>query len=118
MAAKIVITNLDTGYTLVDAGIQAATFFTRLRGMLGKKQFFPGEGLVLTPCNAVHCFGMRFAIDVVFLNQTGEVIHMIEGMKPGSFSPIVKNACCVVELPAGMITSSRTKLGHSILMKE
>jgi len=114
---NVIVTNLNNGYTLAFAGVWAATFFKRFRGLLGKKEIRQGEALVLYPCHAVHCIGMRFVIDVVFLDRSGQVIYVIERMKPGSFSPVIKEASCVVELPAGQVSRSETMLGHTLRIK-
>jgi len=117
MTENVTIKNLDNGNTLAYAGVMAASFFKRLRGLLGKKVLQQGEALVLCPCNAVHCIGMRLVIDVVFLDQSGQVIHIIESMKPGSISPVIKKARIVVELPEGQIGRSQTTLGHMLRIK-
>lgn len=114
---NVIVTNLDNGYNLAFAGVWAATFFKRLRGLLGKQGIQPGEALVLYPCRSVHCIGMRFVIDVIFLNRSGQVIHLIERMTPGSVSPVIKEAKCVVELPAGQISRSKTLVGHTLRIK-
>ncbi|NLW90415.1 MAG: DUF192 domain-containing protein [Syntrophomonadaceae bacterium] len=114
MTGHIIIINLDTGFTLADTAVRAASFFKRLHGLLGKKGMLQGEALVLTPCSAVHCIGMRFVIDVVFLDRSGRVVHTIESMKPGSIGPVIKNAYCAIELPEGQIERSKTKLGDTL----
>jgi len=45
----------------------------RMRGLLGRATLDPEHGLWLEPCNAVHTFGMRFPIDVVFIDGKGRV---------------------------------------------
>lgn len=114
MTGRIIVINLDTGFTLASAGVRAASFFKRLCGLLGKKRILPGEALVLTPCSSVHCIGMRFVIDVVFLDRSGIVVHTIEKMQPGSIGPVIRNACCAIELPEGQIEMSKTKLGDTL----
>jgi uncharacterized membrane protein (UPF0127 family) len=46
----------------------------RLRGLLGRDRLAPGEALLLERCGSVHTFGMRFAIDVVFLDRQRRVV--------------------------------------------
>lgn len=76
----------------------ADKFFSRMKGLLGTTQT---NGLLIKPCNQVHCFGMKYSIDVVFLTKNNTVCHLQENMKPGSISPIIKKAKSVLELPAG-----------------
>ncbi|MBP0594868.1 DUF192 domain-containing protein [Paraburkholderia sp. LEh10] len=46
----------------------------RMRGLLGRACFDMSEALWLEPCNAIHTFGMRFPIDVVFIDASGRVL--------------------------------------------
>ena len=47
----------------------AETFFSRLRGLMGKKRLEKGMGLLLAPCNSIHMLFMRFSIDVIYLDK-------------------------------------------------
>ena len=49
--------------------------FTRLRGLLGHPEPQPGEGLLIVPCSGVHMFGMRYPLDVAFLDGSGRVVR-------------------------------------------
>lgn len=80
----------------------ADTFLARLKGLLGKREFKEGMGLLIKPCNSVHSFGMKFNIDVIFLDKNHRVIKVIKNMNPNEISPIVRGAKCVLELPAGV----------------
>lgn len=90
-------------------------FFSRLKGLLGKKELQEGEGLIISPCNMVHSIGMRMTIDVLFLNKAHEVVYYMDRMPPNRFSPHVKEARYVIELPPGMIAASGTEMGDRIL---
>jgi uncharacterized protein len=81
----------------------AHTHWTRLRGLLGTRELRPGDGLWLKPCRQVHMFGMRYAIDVVFLDDALRVVHVLSGLAPWRVSPSVRAARSVLELPTGTI---------------
>ena len=49
----------------------ASTFFPRFVGMLGTAAIADGEGLWIVPCRSVHTLGMRYPIDVAFLDARG-----------------------------------------------
>lgn len=85
----------------------ATTFLSRFRGLMGAPSIPENVGLMIKPCNSVHCFFMKFPIDVIFLDKENRVVHIAESMKPGSVSPIVKGAKCVIE-------ANVTKLSDSI----
>ena len=48
----------------------------RMRGLLGRARLDADRALWLEPCHAVHTFGMRFPIDVVFIDRRGCVISV------------------------------------------
>jgi uncharacterized membrane protein (UPF0127 family) len=108
------ITN-STKNTLVAERAELATgFLTRLRGLLGRKGLGDGCGLVLRPTDSIHTFFMGFAIDVVFLDKSGQVLKVIEDMKPGRVSPLVRHSKTVVELPVGTIAQASIMPGDRL----
>lgn len=107
----IKIYNISKGKEVAHSGIWADNFFTRLRGLLGKKQFPPGEALLIKPCKSVHCIGMKIPIDVVFVSADNQVVCIIENMKPYRLSPYIRNASYVIELPVGQAAAAEVSVG-------
>jgi hypothetical protein len=70
---------------------------------MGRASLPAGEGLWIEPCNSIHMFFMRFAIDAVFLDRDNRVKRVVRDLKPWRVSPIVFGARTVVELPAGSV---------------
>lgn len=108
------ITNVTRGTEIANKASLANNFFTRLRGLLGRAGLPTGGGLIIRPCNSVHCFGMKFVIDVLFVDKDGKVVHAIASMKPGAVSPIVRGAWQTIELPDGMIAATGTQTGDKL----
>ncbi|MDR3552122.1 MAG: DUF192 domain-containing protein [Clostridia bacterium] len=79
----------------------ADSFFTRLRGLMYTKSLGDRYGLLLSPCGAVHTFGMRYAIDVVYLSASGEVLRVECAMQPRRAGRAVPGSRQVLELAAG-----------------
>lgn len=79
---------------------RADRFFKRFLGLMGKKGLAEGEGLLLLNCPAIHCFFMRFPIDVVYLNKDMKVVGL-ETVRPWKIGHCFKDAAHVLELPAG-----------------
>ena len=75
-------------------------FFSRLKGLLGTEPD-PDEACWLIPCNMVHTFGLRYPIDILFLNKKNEIISVIQNLKPNRLSPFVPTAHSVVEFASG-----------------
>ncbi len=73
----------------------------RLFGLIGRKNMDKSEGLLLKPCSSIHTCFMKFAIDVVFLDENMKVISVVDSMKPWRFSAWHISAKSVLELKAG-----------------
>jgi uncharacterized membrane protein (UPF0127 family) len=97
----------------------ADTHWSRLRGLLGasEAEFLDGGGLWIRPCRGVHTLGMRFAIDVVYLDSSGTVIHIEHNLQPWRFAPVRVQARSVLELPPHTASSTGTVLGDRIEIK-
>jgi uncharacterized protein len=85
------------GKVLANHILVADTYFKRLRGLLGKSHLEEGEGLLLTRCSSIHCFFMKFTIDVVYLSKE-YVILDYETVQPWRIGKIVKGTAHVLEL--------------------
>lgn len=92
---------------------QAQTPWRRLRGLLGRRELKAGHGLWIRPCNAVHCCFMRFAIDVLYLDGSGRILHIRPDLKPWRFS-IYWRAASVLELAAGECQRLNIKPGDRL----
>ncbi len=114
---KTTIINASNGELLAAEGSLANTFFTRLKGWLGKKTMPEDEGLIISPCNQVHSMGMKIVIDVLFVSSSNEIVYLIEKMTPHRISPHIRAAHYVIELPAGQISRTGTELGHRVAIQ-
>lgn len=89
----------------------ADTWWGRLRGLIGRPELEPGQGLLLTPCKAVHMYGMKYPIDAAFLDHAGVVTAVYRELVPGARSRWHDRAEYALELPAGMLARTETKVG-------
>lgn len=88
------------GITVTANAEVADGFFSRLRGLMFKKSVDGDYVLHITPCNQVHMFNMRFALDVVYLSEKGEVVEIHKNVKPNKVCRAVRNARSVLEMRA------------------
>ena len=95
--------NAASGAVIADRLHAAHTHWTRLRGLLGTRSLESGHGLWLKPCRQVHMLGMRYPLDVVFLDDELVVVRAISGLAPGRVSPRITRATSALELPAGTV---------------
>jgi uncharacterized protein len=77
----------------------AARPLTRLLGLALLQPACAGPGLLIPRCRSVHTLGMRFPLDVVFLDRRGAVISCRRGVRPGRLV-FERRAKSVLELPA------------------
>ena len=92
----------------------ADSYWSRLRGLLGRKGLDSGEGLLISPSRGVHMFGMRFAIDVLLLDEDRRVRKMFPALAPGRNTGMHRGIRYALELPVGVIEASRTQEGDEL----
>ncbi|MBL8830726.1 MAG: DUF192 domain-containing protein [Planctomycetaceae bacterium] len=100
MAARRVIAVVD-GRTICDELIVADRFWSRLVGLQFRRSLATGQGLLLTPCSSIHTCFMRFAIDLIWLDETQQVVELSPNIAPWRFVIPTRSARAVLELPAG-----------------
>jgi len=105
------ISNESKNTTVADKAVMADNILTRIKGLLGRKEFSAGEALVLRPCNSVHTFFMRFPIDVLFIDRNNYVVGVVSALKPARLSKVFFRSACAIELPIGTIQSARISKG-------
>lgn len=89
----------------------AATFMERALGLLGTPQLSRDEGLLIRPCGAIHTFGMRYAIDIVFLDRRGLILAVRDSVPPWRFA-LCRHARAVLELAAGSAARAGLRRGQ------
>lgn len=90
----------ENGEVVVDECVVADSPTSRMKGLLGRNELKPGEGLLLRPASAVHTCFMRFPIDAVFLDEALRVLRISDELRPWRAASR-RGARAVLELPAG-----------------
>lgn len=114
MASPVRIDNLTKSTEVASAARMADSPWSRMVGLLGKRQLAEGEGLVLRPCSSIHMLFMRFPIDVVYLDKEARVVKVVRSLKPFRFSGSRRHAHYTLELPVGTIDRSNTSPGDQL----
>ena len=110
----MIIRNLTKNALLADKVVIANAPFGRMKGLLGRSVFGPGEALIIAPCQSVHMLFMKFAIDVIFLDRYKRVLGACSNLKPFGFSPVFWKSACAIEVPAGTIEKTNTEIGDDL----
>jgi uncharacterized membrane protein (UPF0127 family) len=88
---------------------------SRKRGLLGRDGLPSSYALVIAPCNMVHTFFMRFAIDVLIVSRRGLVVKAAAAVPArrlvGAF-----RGFAVIEMAAGQLALSDTRAGDVVIL--
>jgi uncharacterized membrane protein (UPF0127 family) len=88
---------------------------SRLRGLLGRPALVQAhDGLLLSPCNAVHTFGMAYPLDLVFLDQIGRVLDIAANVRPWRCRRC-RGARQTLELAAGSLAVLGIRPGDELI---
>jgi uncharacterized protein len=77
----------------------AAGFRARLLGLACLRRERAGAGLLIPRCSSVHTFGMRFDLDLVFLDGDGRPLARLRGVPPNRLV-WHRGAAAVLEIPS------------------
>jgi uncharacterized membrane protein (UPF0127 family) len=110
---RLRVHNQSRDTTLADRALIADSSKTRKTGLLKHERLELGEGLWITPCEGIHTVGMKFPIDVLFLDKNRKVVKIRPAM------PRWRMAAClwahsVLELPSGTAAATKTTPGDQL----
>ena len=92
----------------------ATTHVERMRGLLGRASLPIDHAMLLSPCRAIHTWGMQFAIDVVFLDADNRVTRTVAGVKPWRWVCGRLRTKATLEFSAGWLARSLLAPGDVI----
>lgn len=99
---------------LVDQLMIADNFWSRAKGLLGRKTLADNEALWINPCNNIHTFFMKFKIDCVFIDQKMQIKNLVENISPYRFVGPFWKSYSVIETTAGFIERKKIKIGDHL----
>jgi uncharacterized membrane protein (UPF0127 family) len=106
----VTVRNLTRATTVASAVHVPLSSAERRRGLLKHDRLEADDGLWIVPCEAIHTFGMRFAIDILFLNSKRTVLKVSPAVPRGRIRVCLR-AESVLELAPGAIERSGTCCG-------
>jgi uncharacterized membrane protein (UPF0127 family) len=112
-SVRLKILNLTRQSVLADNVEVADRGATRRKGLLGRDGLAAGEGLWIVPCESIHTFGMRFPIDLIYLDRNRKVKKLRSGVPPWRLSACL-SAHSVLELVIGTIGATQTRPGDQL----
>lgn len=102
---------------MADRADIADTSKKRRTGLLKHRGLDRGEGLWLVPCEAVHTIGMKFPIDVLFLDKKRRVVKVRGSVGKWRIAGSLR-AHSVLELPAGTAAATGTAVGDELELEK
>ena len=94
----------------------AHTFMQRCIGLLGRRSLDTDAGLLIARGGSIHTCWMRFAIDVVFLSEQGEVLRVAAKVPPWRVVFAPRHTQVVLELCAGSAQALGIEPGEFIYL--
>ena len=104
----------DDQSCLVPMASRTSNVLERMRGLLGRPQLNEDEGLIINPCSSIHTAGMRYPIDLVFLDRNWIIIKTVTALKPWRMAACPA-ASMVLELPTGSGGRLRLETGLQLV---
>lgn len=92
---------IKNGHVLTENAEIANSFFSRFMGLMFRKSIDADYALHIKPCNQIHMLNMRFAIDVIYLSDSGTVVKIDKNIKPNKICKAVRGAKSVLEMNCG-----------------
>lgn len=112
------VVNATRQKILAEPAKMSTGFLSRAIGLMFTKSIDAGTGLILEPCNSIHMFWMNYAIDAIFLDKNARAVGLVQEIKPWRTSKMFLHATTCVELPAGTIAKSDTRIGDTLIIQE
>ena len=103
------------GQEIISQVEPADSFLKRFMGLMFRKSMPPDSGLLLSPCNAIHTFSMRFPIDVVYLDDMSIIVYIEKSMRPNKIGKTIKKAASVLELNMGIADKLDLDVGDKLV---
>lgn len=107
---SLLVRNVTRETLIADRATIAASSVERRTGLLKRTGLLPGEALWIAPCECIHTFGMKFAIDAIFLTKKNRVAKIAANL-PRRRVVFAIRADSVLELPAGTAARTATREG-------
>jgi uncharacterized protein len=107
----------QTRECFISLGVTPAdTTLARLKGLIGRFELKFDDGVWVVPSQGIHTLGVLFPLDLMYLDSTNRVLHLMEHFPPFRIAPLRAQAASVLELPTHTIYSSQTQIGDQLLI--
>ena len=107
------VINIENKHCLLNDVKKTNNALERMRGLLFREKLKANQALWIEPCPSVHTVGMKYSIDVVFIDKDGVVLKVVEHLKPMRMA-MCRNAVISLELLAGEAKNIQVRTGMQL----
>lgn len=76
----------------------ANSFYKKLKGLMFSKN--ESKGIMLNKCKSIHTFGMKYNIDLIFIDKNGHYLSKRLSVTPNKIIFGPKNTYSIIEIPS------------------
>lgn len=113
---RVMIKNISKNIIITNDSYLANNFFTRLKGLMGKKNM-DYDALCIKPCKGVHTFFMRFNINIIYVDKKGRILKIIKNLKPWKVTKFIKESEYIIEIDSKKSKYMKIEVGDELEIK-
>jgi uncharacterized membrane protein (UPF0127 family) len=102
---------------LLDSVMRTVSSWERMRGLLWRPPLLAGEALIIDRCGSVHTCGMKYPLDLAFLDRQWVIRKLECDVRSWRMAWCIA-AAITLELPAGSIDRLKLETGMQLLWQE
>ena len=103
MENKIYRLTRENGEVISHKMVTATNIFSRMLGLMFSEKLPECDGFLISPCNSIHTFFMRYSLDILFLDKNFKIVKIIYGLSPWRMTWVYFKSSHVLEMKAGML---------------
>jgi uncharacterized membrane protein (UPF0127 family) len=113
----MLLKNATTGGVIATDVRVAERLVERLNGFSNRVEVSPNEGLWFRRCCALHTFGMRTRLDVIFLDARNRVVRTIRNVPRNRVVHACLQASHAIELGSGALERCDVLVGDKVVLE-
>jgi uncharacterized protein len=106
------VVNCRNGQVFLSHLREAQGPWQKFAGLMFAPSLAHGEGVIFRPARGIHTHFMRFAIDLVYLDEAQRVRAVREAMPPWRLD--LRSAEAVIEASAGAVRAADLQIGDEL----
>ena len=102
---------------LIEDAMLTGSVWERMRGLLWRPRLREREALLIDRCASVHTWGMRYPLDLAFMDRKWKIRKLVREVKPWRMAWCAA-AAVTLEMPAGAIDRLKLETGMQLTWQE